>query len=226
MYFVFMGRIARVVLEGMPHHITQRGNRRQATFFSDDDYQAYIDLMAEWCKKYDVAIWAYCLMPNHIHLIAVPEKADNLRLAIGEAHRRYTRRINFKKDWRGHLWQERFASFIMDEPHLLACARYIENNPVRARLVENAHEWPWSSASAHLIGKNDHLVNVKPLLSIISGDWHKFLAGSLLDEEMDRIRKHSRTGRPLGNSKFVNTLESKLGRSLIRQKPGRKPKDK
>ena len=77
--------MARVVAEGMPHHITQRGNRRQATFFSDDDYQAYIDLMAEWCGTYDVEIWAYCLMPNHIHLIAVPGKAENLRLAIGEA---------------------------------------------------------------------------------------------------------------------------------------------
>ena len=97
-----MARIASVVAEGMPHHITQRGNRRQKTFFSDEDYAAYIDLMPQWCGKYAVDIWAYCLMPNHIHLIAVPEKKDNLRLAIGEAHRRYSRRINFRQGWRGH----------------------------------------------------------------------------------------------------------------------------
>jgi putative transposase len=92
-----MARIARVIAEGMPHHITQRGNRRQQTFFSDDDYRVYIELMAEWCEKHGVEIWAYCLMPNHIHLIAVPSEEDTLRLAIGEAHRRYTRRINFNK---------------------------------------------------------------------------------------------------------------------------------
>lgn len=159
-----MARTARVVAEGMPHHITQRGNRRQQTFFSDDDYKAYIDLMAQWCGQYAVEIWAYCLMPNHIHLIAVPQKAENLRLAIGEAHRRYTRRINFDKGWRGHLWQERFSSFIMDEQYLLACVRYIENNPVRAKLVKSPELWPWSSASAHMQGKDDALVRVAPLL--------------------------------------------------------------
>ncbi|MDA3896951.1 MAG: transposase, partial [Desulfobacteraceae bacterium] len=139
-YLIFMARMARVVAEGMPHHITQRGNRRQPTFFSDDDYKAYIDLMAEWCGKYDVDIWAYCLMPNHIHLVAVPSEAENLRLSIGEAHRRYTRRINFSKGWRGHLWQERFSSFVMDERYLLACARYIENNPVLAKLTKSLEQ--------------------------------------------------------------------------------------
>jgi putative transposase len=94
-----MARIARVVAEGMPHHITQRGNRRQKTFFSNEDYAAYIDLMAQWCRKYAVDIWAYCLMPNH--LIAVPGKKENLRLAVGEAHRQYTRRVNFREGWPG-----------------------------------------------------------------------------------------------------------------------------
>jgi putative transposase len=221
-----MARMARVVAEGMPHHITQRGNRRQPTFFSDDDYKAYIDLMAEWCGKYDVDIWAYCLMPNHIHLVAVPSEAANLRLSIGEAHRRYTRRINFSKGWRGHLWQERFSSFVMDERYLLACVRYIENNPVRAKLTKSPEQWPWSSASAHMSGKNDSLVNVEPVLSIISGNWQKFLAGAFLTEEMEEIRKHERTGRPLGGSAFVDSLERKLGRKLKPQKPGRKPREK
>ena len=103
-----------------------------------DDYAAYLELMAEWCREEGVEIWSYCLMPNHVHLIAVPKTEDGLRRAIGEAHRRYTRRINFREKWRGYLWQGRFASFIMDEPYLLAAARYVELNPVRAKLVDHA----------------------------------------------------------------------------------------
>ena len=128
-----MARLARFVVPGLPHHITQRGNRRQQTFFCDEDYAAYVELMADWCQERGVEIWAYCLMPNHIHLIAVPQSEDGLGRAIGEAHRRYTRRINFREKWRGYLWQGRFASFVMDEPHLLAAARYVELNPVRGR---------------------------------------------------------------------------------------------
>jgi putative transposase len=122
----------------MPHHVTQRGNRRQQTFFQEGDYAAYLELMAEWCGKEGVEIWGYCLMPNHAHLIAVPALEAALRRAVGEAHRRYTRRINFREKWRGYLWQGRFASFVMDEPYLLAAAQYVELNPVRARLVESA----------------------------------------------------------------------------------------
>ena len=218
-----MARIARVVAEGLPHHITQRGNRRQETFFSDEDYAAYIDLMAQWCRKYEVEIWAYCLMPNHIHLIAVPGKKENLRLAIGEAHRRYTRRINFREGWRGHLWQERFSSFVMDEHYLLACTRYIENNPVRAKLVENPEQWRWSSAAAHISGQDDKLVKVEPLLSLIMGDWRSFLTEAISSGEYDGIRKHEKTGRPLGDISFVSHLENLLGRELRPRKPGRKP---
>ena len=127
-----MARIARIVAPGYPHHITQRGNRRQRTFFNESDYSAYIDLMAEWCERCGVEIWGYCLMPNHTHLIARPEKIDSLSSAIGEAHRRYSRMINFREGWRGYLWQGRFSSFVMDEAHLIASIRYIERNPVRA----------------------------------------------------------------------------------------------
>ena len=152
-----MARLARVIAPGFPHHITQRGNRRQQTFFSDADYNAYIDLMAESSHHYGIDIWAYCLMPNHVHLIVVPETKGNIRLGIGEVHRRYTRFINFREDWRGHLWQGRFASYVMDESYLLACTRYIENNPVHAKLVERLEDWAWSSACAHIKGKNDQL---------------------------------------------------------------------
>ena len=106
-----MARIARVVVPNLPHHIVQRGNRRQRVFFAEIDYEAYLSLAAEWCGKFGVEIWAYCLMPNHVHLIAVPSTEESLGKAIGEVHRRYTRMINFRKKWRGYLWQGRFASY-------------------------------------------------------------------------------------------------------------------
>jgi putative transposase len=218
-----MARIARIVAPGYPHHITQRGNRRQPTFFCEDDYLVYIDLMAQWCRHYKVKIWAWCLMPNHIHLIAVPETPEGLTRAIGEAHRRYTRHINFRKDWRGHLWQGRFASFPMDEHHLLAAARYIEMNPVTAGLVKHPEGYRWSSIHAHLEGKDDTLTSVAPLLDL-AADWRKFLSLPY-EDELDLLHRHERTGRPLGNPEFVETLEQLLGRTLKPQKPGPKKKD-
>ena len=139
-YYDVMARLARVVVSGVPHHITQRGNRRQATFFNEADYAAYLELMSEWCWRCGVAVWAYCLMPNHVHLIVVPESEDGLRRGIGEAHRRYSRRINFREGWRGHLWQGRFASFPMDERHLMLAVRYVELNPVRAKLCRGGNK--------------------------------------------------------------------------------------
>ena len=127
-----MARLARVVVPRVPHHVTQRGNRRQQTFFCDEDHVAYLGLLGEWLPRRGVELWAYCLMPNHVHLVAVPESADGLRRAIGEVHRRYSRRVNFREGWRGHLWQGRFASFPMDDAHTLDAARTIELNPVRA----------------------------------------------------------------------------------------------
>jgi putative transposase len=143
-----MARSARGVAAGVSHHVTQRGNRRQTVFFEDGDYQAYTTLLAEGCSGAGVAVWGYCLMPNHVHLILVPHGEAALREALGEAHRRYTRRVNVREGWRGHLWQGRFASVPMDQAHLLACARYVELDPVRAGLVATARAWPWSSVRA------------------------------------------------------------------------------
>lgn len=217
-----MARIARVIAAGIPHHVTQRGNRKLPTFFRDEDYQAYIALMSEWCQKCSVEIWAYCLMPNHVHLIAAPESEDGLRRGIGEAHRRYSRMINFRENWRGHLWQGRFASFPMDQNYLLAAALYVEMNPVRANLATDAAAWPWSSAQAHLAAKDDGLVKVSPLLEIV-GDWKTFLAGAN-EELLNDIRKHERSGRPLGSEEFVESLEADLNRTLKPEKPGPKGK--
>jgi len=205
----------------MPHHVTQRGNRGQETFFCDDDYQAYLDLMAEWCGQHRVQVWAYCLMPNHVHLIVVPKSEDGLARAIGEAHRRYTRRVNSRQRWRGHLWQGRFASFVLDKPYLLACARYIELNPVRAHLATAPSEYRWSSARAHIKRKDNCLVKVAPLLALAK-NWRRLLTSAATEEEVQALREHEGTGRPLGDDAFQKRLEKKLGRVLRRQKPGPK----
>ncbi len=218
-----MARLARLVIPGFPHHVTQRGNRRQQTFFNADDYAAYLELMGDWCREKGVEIWGYCLMPNHVHLIAVPQTADGLRRAIGEAHRRYTRRINFRERWRGYLWQGRFASFIMDEPYLLAAARYVELNPVRAKLVEAAGQWPWSNAKAHLSGRDDRLVKVAPLLALVA-DWRGLLNSAIREEELRDLREHGHSGRPLGNAMFVDRLEHTVGHILRPRKVGRPSK--
>jgi len=215
-----MARIARVVVPEVPHHITQRGNRRMKVFFSEDDYQLYLDLMSDWCAKRGVDILAYCLMPNHVHLVAVPSKEDSLRLAIGEAHRRYSVAINTRKKWRGHLWQERFFSFPMDDRYLLTAARYIEQNPVKAKLVKRPQDWKWSSAIAHLSSMDDQLVTVKPMLEMVD-DWREFLEEGSDSAELEVIRKHSRTGRPLGSREFTEQLEQQLNRPLTKRKPGR-----
>jgi putative transposase len=211
--------MARVVAPGIPHHVTQRGNRRLPTFFRPADYRFYLELMAEWCGREGVDIWAYCLMPNHVHMIAVPAAANSLARAIGEAHRRYSREINHREGWRGHLWQDRFTSFPMDETYLLTAARYVELNPVRAGLRKRPEAYPWSSAKAHLAGQDDALVKTAPLLELVP-DWRGFLAGGLDEEPAEAMRRHERTGRPLGAASFVKRLEKKLRRPLVKGKPG------
>jgi putative transposase len=216
-----MARLARVVAPGFPHHITQRGNRRQQTFFCDEDYQYYVELMGQWCAAHDVEILAYCLMPNHVHLIAIPQSPDGLRRAIGEVHHRYTRMVNLREGWRGHLWQGRFASVVLDERYLLTAARYIELNPVRSGLINASSRYRWSSAAAHVRSKDDALVHVAPLLEF-APNWRSFLSRVIREEDIKRVRAHERTGRPMGDEEFLATLERDLGRILRRQKPGPK----
>jgi putative transposase len=220
-----MTRLARVVVPGEAHHITQRGNRRHPVFFSEEDYRAYIAAMAQSCARFGVAIWAWCLMPNHVHLIAVPQTVASLTQAIAQAHQRYTSRINQRENWRGHLWQGRFGSFVLDPAHLWTAARYVELNPVRAQLAAHPAHWPWSSARAHLSGEDDALAQVAPLLERF-GDWSSYLSAALTVEELERFRRHARTGRPLGDAAFLQRLEAQLSRPLQKRKPGRKPRGK
>ena len=189
-------------------------------FIEQGDYETYLDLLREWCSRAGTQVWAYCLMPNHVHLILVPSDEDGLRAALGEAHRRYTCHVNFREGWRGHLWQERFHSFPMDERYLLACARYVELNPVRAKLVERPEHWPWSSAQAHLYGDDDGITALEPLLTRIA-DWRTFLKGGFDEGTVETLRRHGRTGHPLGSDAFLKTLERLLGRRVTPRRPGR-----
>ena len=216
-----MARIARVVVPGVPHHVVQRGNRRQPVFFRDADYELYVGLVSEWCRKYAVEVWAYCLMPNHVHLIAVPDTALGLARAVGEAHRRYTQLVNQRERWTGYLWQGRFSSYPLDEPHLLMAVRYVEQNPVRARIVRLPWKYPWSSAAAHVSGQDDRLVHVKPMLELVDEDWPSYLAERTGEADNMLLRQHSRTGRPLGDTEFIETLEHELRRRIGLGKRGR-----
>ena len=220
-----MARLSRVVAPGIPHHITQRGNRRQRTFFYEDDYSYYLELMAEWCSKKKVECWAYCLMPNHVHMVLVPDDEKGLQVAVGEAHRRYTRMVNFREGWKGHLWQGRFSSFVMDEKYLIACTRYVELNPVRAGLVKSPADWKWSSAKAHIKRSNDGFVNILPLTDIIDEPWEDFLGRDIDIQKIESLKKHERTGRPAGDDNFIETLENQLDRKLKPGKPGPKKKN-
>ena len=219
-----MSRLARVVIPGVPHHVTQRGVRRNNVFFCDGDYELYINLVADSCCKSGTEIWAYCLMANHIHLVMIPSTEDGLRASLGEAHRRYTLHINQRENCLGHLWQERFHSFPMDEHYLLAAVRYVELNPVHANMVDLAEEYEWSSARAHLSAKDDRLVKVSPMLERVS-NWRDFLDRTVDDEATETLRKHTKTGRPLGDDFFLNMLEQKVGKVLRPLKRGRKGKD-
>ena len=218
-----MARLARTVFPGLPHHVTQRGNGRAQTFFGDDDYALYRDLLAASCRAAGVEVWSWVLMPNHVHLMLVPKSAVALRAGLGETHRRYSRHINMREGWRGYLWQGRFASAPMDSFHVLACARYIELNPVRAKLVSAPEDWSWSSAKAHLSGVSEGVTQLEPLASEV-GDWRAFLSAGISDDYLEKLRSAERTGRPLGDATFLAELEARTGRALTKQKPGPKPR--
>lgn len=182
-----MARLPRVVIPGIPHHVTQRGNGRQRTFFEDADYALYLDLLADAAGRARTSVWAYCLMPNHVHIVLTPSDEDGLRSTLCDLHRRYTGYVNARRRTTGHLWQGRFGSVAMDEPHFVTALRYIALNPVRAGLVKHADDWPWSSTRALLAGRDDRVVSVAPALERV-GDFAAFL-GEDFDEALTPRRK-------------------------------------
>jgi len=160
-------------------------------------------------------------MDNHIHLIAVPKNEDSLSIGMKDVHLRYTRMINFREGWRGFLWEGRFKSYPLSERYLYAALRYVERNPVRAGIVKRAEDYPWSSAGAHVKKEKSNLLADNFMLSEIK-DWASYLAEE--DNETDRelFKKHARTGRPLGDDKYIEHLEELTGKDLKKKKPGPK----
>jgi putative transposase len=195
------------------------------TFFAADDYKYYLSLIARYKDEVGIEVWAYCLMPNHVHLVVVPQEREGLAQLFREVHRHYTRSINLREHWKGHLWQERFHSFVMDEQYLLATVKYVELNPVMAKLCEKPEHWRWSSANAHLTGQDDDVVTVGPMLKRIS-DWQVYLSASSGEGELDSIRSFTSSGRPAGDDTFIHGLEQLTGRELRKKKSGPKPRVK
>jgi len=216
-----MARIPRVVIPGCPHHVINRGNRRQIVFFSQSDKRFFYDLLKQECDRAGISIWAYCLMDNHFHLIAVPDREDALAKGIGETDRRYSLFINIRNDWKGHLWQERFDSYPMGENYLYSAVRYVERNPVRAGIVKKAEDYHWSSAKAHVYHEEDKLLSDNFLVSDIP-DWAEYLREETDESDRELFRSHARTGRPLGSDEFIDKLENITGRILRKKKPGPK----
>ena len=214
-----MPRSARIVVPGLAHHVIQRGNRQQRVFFSDDDRQAYLDLLAIYCRKTKTRCLAWCLMDNHIHLILVPDRADGLRAALAAIHTAYSQRINTAQAASGHLFQGRFLSYPMDDSHLMVAVRYIENNPIKAGLVDRAEEWRWSSARAHILKTSDGLTDIAALGQHVA-NWSAMLAGGL--EAADQIDTALKTGLPLGGDQWREMVASQFGRQLIPAKRGPK----
>lgn len=216
-----MPRMARIVAVGYPHHITQRGNNKQDVFFDSSDYTHYLKWLEEFTGKYKLSILAYCLMPSHVHLIAIPWILNSLSKVFNTCHMLYSQYLNRKRLSGGHLWQARFYSCVLSEAHLYAAIRYVENNPVRAKLVKKAEDWEWSSARAHLNSEKGilSLANIDDFLDV--RDWRDYLG--LPDENtIEKIRENTLNGRPLGSEEFTMKLEEHFGKPLRPLKRGRK----
>jgi putative transposase len=220
-----MARLARVVVPGHPHHVTQRGNGRARTFFDEADYALYRDLLSANCRAANVEIWAWCLMPNHVHLILVPADPDGLRRALARVHRRYAGIVQARRRRSGHFWQGRFGAVAMDEEHLAAALRYLSQNPVRARLVERAQDWRWASTRAHLRGKDDGVTALQPIRDRFPR-FADLLEGETEGGLFERLRAAESIGRPLGGDRFLAALERRTGRALKPGKRGPKPADR
>jgi len=221
-----MPRIARVCAINYPHHVTQRGNNKEAVFFDDEDKAFYLKTLGAYSKKRGFEIWAYCLMTNHVHILAVPKQEESLARGIGGTNLVYTQYINRKYKRSGRLWQNRFYSTIVEkEPYLWAVTRYIEQNPIRGKLVKKAEGYKWSSAKAHIMGIRDAILSKGWLDEKDLKAYKEFMIED--DKEADMlIRKATSTGRPLGTERFIKTLENLLDRGLLPKKAGRPKKKK
>ena len=218
-----MPRLARIVVPGLPHHVTQRGNNWQDIFFTDEDRQAYLTILKDECGRNGVALLGYCLMSNHVHLILVPKRADSLARAIGRTHWKYTQHINAAHHRSGHLWQSRFCSNAMDDEHCLLAMRYVEWNPIRAGICRIARRYRWSSAAAHCGGKDPSGILALEQWRKVAAklEWESALTIEPSPEQAMAVRRAVHTGRPLASDGLIVKLAKKLGRDLRSRPPGR-----
>lgn len=219
-----MPRVARVVIPGCPHHVTQRGNNRQDVFFTDDDRRAYLKILREQCERFGLGVQAYCLMTNHIHLVATPATEESLAKAVGRTNWRYAQHVNRSHGRSGHLWQNRFYSCPLDEQHFWTAVAYVECNPLRAGVVRIAWDYAWSSAAAH-VGDRDRsgLLDLGQWREWLprDGDWREALSRPREAGAFEQIRGATMVGRPLGSDHFIAKLEKVIGRRLRRLPVGR-----
>lgn len=219
-----MPRTSRVVAAGAPHHVTQRGNNRQNVFFHDIDRRLYLALLAEQSQRHKLRILGFCLMPNHAHLIALPERTDSLSLGLGRAHNLYSRWFNARHRRNGHLWQNRFYSAPLDRRHLVMALQYVDLNPVRGRLVERAIDYRWSSALAHTLSRDaSGFLDMESWAEVCPcDDWGPVLESATPEERVQqRLRDATRSGKPLGENEFVSKLEQDAGYELVLRPRGR-----
>ena len=224
-----MPRTARIVIPRIPHHVTQRGNNRQAVFFVDDDRRAYLGILAEETVAANVTILGFCLLTNHTHLIATPYRANALARAIGRVHFRYAQYINRLHNRSGHLWQNRFFSCPLGWHHFLRAMRYVERNPVRASISALAWEYPWSSAAVH-VGQAMPQSFPNDLISATGFKpspeaWQAFLRQADDPRDITTLRRATQTGRPLAGDSAMSKFEKLVGRRLRALPPGRPRKD-
>ena len=220
-----MPRIARIIGTEHPHHIVQRGNNRQAIFFDDPDRERYLSLLIKYAKECLCKISSYCLMENHTHLLLNPEKMESLAKMMQKLSLTFTQYINKKYNRTGRLWECRFYSSIIDkESYLLSVCRYIERNPVRAKLVKSPLKYKWSSAKYIL--SEDSVEWLDPAWAdyYTRDEYIKFLNQQEDKEDVEKIRRSVFKGMPLGTAKFIKEISEKSGILLDPRPRGRPPK--
>ncbi|MBU2027287.1 MAG: transposase [Pseudomonadota bacterium] len=213
--------MSRAVAVGYPHHITQRGNYRQSVFSDADDYAHYLKWLAQYARKYGLEIWAYCLMPNHVHFVGVPAAADSLARTFNTVHMQYAQYYNQKREAKGHLWQGRFFSCVLDERHTYAAVRYVELNPVRGGMVASPEEYPWSSAKSHVTGFSDPVLSGRCFLMETLKDWRQYLGEEKDPDAQKKVIEATNSGHPCGADVFVRQMEAVIGRRFIPRPAGR-----
>jgi len=225
-----MPRLPRYVLPGVPQHIIQRGNNRQAIFAADGDYTAYLDWLKQAADQYGLRIHAYVLMTNHVHLLATPMEEDSIGKTLQSLGRRYVQYFNFSYGRTGTLWESRYRATVVDaESYLLACSRYIELNPVRATMVKAPGEYRWSSYQCNAMGKEDGLVALHDLYRRLGcsteqrqSAYRALFQHAVADELLTTIRDATNKGWALGNDRFrvqIEALTSRRAAPLPRGRP-------